>query len=194
MFFSDKFCRYEAELLSTLDAPETSGDDQLRAVLPLLGEQIQAHSAATQKHVDERLKDLREDVNHGLAPPTSASASQSQSTPPVMSQDRDLSSCAERWREYKDGLRGGPSVEAMDAQWGAAWRADGKDRKHYERRMRIINKVKQLAVEKKVAERVAVVLLEHDRNQLSNKSLAKLSEHIKDGRPLAYPDLSLGDL
>ncbi|CAD6975480.1 unnamed protein product, partial [Tilletia controversa] len=66
MFFSDKFCRYEAELLSTLDAPETSGDDQLRAVLPLLGEQIQAHSAATQKHVDERLKDLREDVNHGL--------------------------------------------------------------------------------------------------------------------------------
>ncbi|CAD6982268.1 unnamed protein product [Tilletia controversa] len=111
-----------------------------------------------------------------------------------MSQDRDLSSCVELWREYKDGLRGGPSVEAMDAQWGAAWRADGKDRKHYERRMRIINKVKQLAVEKKVAERVAVVLLEHARNQLSNKSLAKLSEHIKDGRPLAHPDLSLGDL
>ncbi|CAD6934855.1 unnamed protein product [Tilletia caries] len=66
MFSSDEFCRYEAELLSTLDAPDTSGDDQLRAVLPLLGEQIQAHSAATQQHVDERLKDLREDANHGL--------------------------------------------------------------------------------------------------------------------------------
>ncbi|CAD6979260.1 unnamed protein product, partial [Tilletia controversa] len=59
MFHSDAFISYENELLRTLEKPDTSGDDQLRAVLPLLAEQIQAHSSATQQHVDEGLKELR---------------------------------------------------------------------------------------------------------------------------------------
>ncbi|CAD6953594.1 unnamed protein product, partial [Tilletia laevis] len=66
MFHSDAFIGYENELLRTLEKPDTSGDDQLRAVLPLLAEQIQAHSSATQQHVDEGLKELREDVERDL--------------------------------------------------------------------------------------------------------------------------------
>ncbi|CAD7064515.1 unnamed protein product, partial [Tilletia caries] len=99
-----------------------------------------------------------------------------------MEQDRGISSCAELWREYKDGLKGMLSVERMDEEWGAAWRSSEKDRKHYERRMRIISKIKDLAIEKKVSERVALVMLEHARNQLPNKSLAKLSDHIRQGK------------
>ncbi|KAE8225065.1 hypothetical protein CF319_g2131 [Tilletia indica] len=290
LFTSDAFVRFESDLLKTLDKPDTSSDDQLRAVLPLLAEQIQAHSTATQQHVDEGLKELREDVDHGMeavvevvrelqqqhqkqmsemhstlrgllgfllaangssplsdgagagagtalipflsgssvseassststisgaaagsasilprrgllpssssaaGPPSAATAPSRGSSMPVMAQDRTITSCAELWREYKEGLRGGPAVEKMDEEWGAAWRSNDKDRKHYERRMRIINKIKHLAVEKKVAERVAVVLLEHARNQLSNKSLAKLADHIREGKQLDYPDLSLSDV
>ncbi|KAE8181731.1 hypothetical protein CF336_g8816, partial [Tilletia laevis] len=269
MFHSDAFISYENELLRTLEKPDTSGDDQLRAVLPLLAEQIQAHSSATQQHVDEGLKELREDVErdlemvvellHGmreqqqqqtnelhatlrgilgfllaanggsslsspssLAGPSSSSVTSpsslisaasaaattsavsrigqrsrlhglsatSSSSPslvankvmPAMEQDRGISSCAELWREYKDGLKGMLSVERMDEEWGAAWRSSEKDRKHYERRMRIISKIKDLAIEKKVSERVALVMLEHARNQLPNKSLAKLSDHIRQGK------------
>ncbi|CAD6890814.1 unnamed protein product [Tilletia laevis] len=279
MFHSEAFVEYETELLKALDKPDTSGHDQLRAVLSLLAEQIQAHSSATQQHVDEGLKDLREDIERdlemvvellqgireqqqqqmnemhatmrgilgfllaanggpSLSSPSSlttllgsisSSSSSSSLVPtsttvvaaattdtavprigqrsgsaarsssvrvaermmPAMSQDRGISSCAELWREYKDGLKGMPSVEHMDSEWGAAWRASEKDRKHYERRMRIIGKIKDLAVEKKVSEKVALVLLEHARNQLANKSLAKLSDHIREGKELSYPDLSL---
>ncbi|KAL9940348.1 hypothetical protein V8E36_001053 [Tilletia maclaganii] len=110
---------------------------------------------------------------------------------PTMQQDRHLSSCAELWREYKEGLKGMPSVETMVEDWGAAWRTQDRDRKHYERRMRIVRGIQSLAIEKKVSEGVAVKMMEYARNQLQNKSIAKLSDHIKEGKPLEYPSLSL---
>ncbi|KAK0542635.1 hypothetical protein OC846_006676, partial [Tilletia horrida] len=92
------------------------------------------------------------------------------------------------------GLRGLPSVEKMDEDWGSEWRRSDKDRKHYERRLRIIRHIENLAVDKGVSLPLAVMMLEHARLQQSNKSLAKLSDLVRDDSQLQYPSLDLIDL
>ncbi|KAE8231011.1 hypothetical protein CF326_g3980 [Tilletia indica] len=284
LFSSPAFLQYEKELLVVLASPDTTSEDRLRAMAPLIAEQMQSYAAATHSHFDLRTRAIQTDIQNsikvmmevyeaqrkqqelqllalqnalkgifgflvasaagggstvststsvdlfssmfaapgGPARSTSASpapssssglsrpASPSQQTRgrvkqlptqrgtmpgprpmPSMSQDRGINTVTDLWREFKEGIRGLPSVEEMDQDWGNEWRKDEKDRKHYERRMRIIHKIRSLAVQKKVAESVAVVMLEHARMQLKNKSLSKLSELIQSDADLSYPDLGL---
>ncbi|KAE8183507.1 hypothetical protein CF328_g8161 [Tilletia controversa] len=283
LFASPAFLQYEKELLEVLAAPDTTSEDRLRTMAPLIAEQIQTYAAATQSYFDQRTRTIQMDVQSSMkvmmemyeaqrqqqaqqlfalqnalkgifgflvasaaggavtgttsnsldlaavfsssstlspsapfsaAPASPSSSSTTSRTPspsqaqakglqmrhgarpgprrmPPMSQDRGLTTVTDLWREYKEGLRGMPSVEEMDQHWGNEWRKGEKDRKHYERRMRIVSKVRSLAGEKKVAESVAVVMLEHARLQLKNKSLSKLSELIQSDADFTYPDLAL---
>ncbi|KAL9931467.1 hypothetical protein V8E36_009632 [Tilletia maclaganii] len=94
-------------------------------------------------------------------------------------QDRSIATCTDLWREYKSGIGGLPSVEAMDQKWGSRWRSVGKDAKHYRRRMVIINAIKETMSSRCVSEERAVSLVEQARLALSApKSLDKLSNGL----------------
>ncbi|KAL9936376.1 hypothetical protein V8E36_004444 [Tilletia maclaganii] len=98
---------------------------------------------------------------------------------PISNSHRSIATCTDLWREYKSGIGGLPSVEAMDQKWGSRWRSVGKDAKHYRRRMVIINAIKETMSSRCVSEERAVSLVEQARLALSApKSLDKLSKGL----------------
>lgn len=54
-----------------------------------------------------------------------------------------LGTVQESWQEYRYGRNGNPSLESLDAQWGARWRSSAKMQTWYSKRKAIWDKITQ---------------------------------------------------
>ncbi|KAK4700175.1 hypothetical protein P7C70_g6078, partial [Phenoliferia sp. Uapishka_3] len=108
---------------------------------------------------------------------TAASATSS------FSMSRTISSVTDLWREYDQGIGGRPAVRDVYEIKGHKWSSNDSERKHYQRRMTIVEKVKQLALQHTVREvDVAERLDEFCRSSHPKVSLSKLQSLIKGGK------------
>lgn len=81
--------------------------------------------------------------------------------PPVVEQS-NLDTVHEVWEEYRRGRNGNPSLESLDALWGARWRPDPKIRVWYGRRKAILDKIRQYIADG-IDEETAVLEVERMR-------------------------------
>jgi hypothetical protein len=47
---------------------------------------------------------------------------------------RDIHSLDELWREYNEGVAGGPSIRSLEIDHGTKWRSSVRERKYYSER------------------------------------------------------------
>ncbi|KAL8283994.1 hypothetical protein RQP46_005107 [Phenoliferia psychrophenolica] len=92
---------------------------------------------------------------------------------------RSITTVTDLWREYDVGVGGRASVRSQYEVKGHTW-TDEAERKHYQRRMIIVRKVKQLASQNTVREvDVAARLDEFCRTSSPKVSLSKLQDLLK---------------
>ncbi|KAI9208022.1 transcriptional activator of glycolytic enzymes-domain-containing protein [Polychytrium aggregatum] len=87
---------------------------------------------------------------------------------------RTILTVPEAWREYTDGIDGGPAIQQLEQRWGARWRSSHKEMKFFCRRniiyVYILEQLNKRPLDEILAE------LETMRN---NSSLNALSNKLK---------------
>lgn len=76
---------------------------------------------------------------------------------------RGVTTITEAWREYKDGLYGGPSIEFLEKNYNNQWRKSAKERKFFSRRNVLYKKVLDMKNTNHITEDEAVKVLETTR-------------------------------
>ena len=111
---------------------------------------------------------------------TAGSATTSSAATSSFTMSRTISTVADLWREYSVGIGGRPSVQSQYEVKGHSWAKNDSERKHFQRRMVVVKKIKQLASEHTVREvDVAARLDEFCRTSSPKISLSKLQDIIK---------------
>jgi hypothetical protein len=82
------------------------------------------------------------------------------------------------WREYEDGLSGGPAVQRLELEHGTAWRKDRTESKYFSRRKVLYDEVQSIAAVNAIPSREAAAMLEQRRLALG-MSLDGLSTAIR---------------
>ncbi|KAL9934753.1 hypothetical protein V8E36_006528 [Tilletia maclaganii] len=83
--------------------------------------------------------------------------------PPAYTQNRTLSSITEVWREYAEGINGGPAVQTLETDWQHRWRAGTAARKCFSQRNKLYKIVQQLAVQRHITPAAAAQALDDAR-------------------------------
>jgi hypothetical protein len=91
------------------------------------------------------------------------------------------------WREYKEGIAGGPAVEELERQWQARWRPTTAQRTAWSRRRLVIDEVERL-IRTGLAPADAVAVLEDQRGSsslrsLQNRLIAQKQRQVPASRP-----------
>lgn len=60
-------------------------------------------------------------------------------------QSRTIKTVRELWKEYTDGLSGGPALRALEERYKAAWRHDACNRKYWCNRKIIYDEIERMA-------------------------------------------------
>lgn len=58
---------------------------------------------------------------------------------------RSISTLPDLWREWTIGVKGSPSIEELDRQYGTKWRPDHKENQYYCKRMVIVRELRRRA-------------------------------------------------
>jgi hypothetical protein len=99
---------------------------------------------------------------------------------PQHAMSRHITSVRELWQEWETGLPGQPAIRDLETRYGAKWRADGHERKFFQRRMRIISYIQQAAGTSDNEAGVAEIVASMDeRRAREGLSLNKLSEKLR---------------
>ncbi len=93
---------------------------------------------------------------------------------------RGVTTITEAWREYKDGLYGGPSIEFLEKNYNNQWRKSAKERKFFSRRNVLYKKVLDMKNTNHITEDEAVKVLETTRIHM-NVSLDCFQKKIARG-------------
>ena len=86
---------------------------------------------------------------------------------------RCLETVEEAYREWYIGLNGAPSIVEMEQRYGTKWRRAGADRKYFQRRKKIMEKIRNVSETEQVSVEVAVARVERLRDGRSLDWLAK---------------------
>ena len=125
--------------------------------------------------------------NRPVALPITALAQAAETPQPQYRMSRTLQTIPELWREWTVGLPGQPSIEQLDAQYGASWRsgpAAASERQFYSRRKTLITEIRRLAGASGAAPADAeaynrVVRQLEDERQRARASLSKVIDALK---------------
>jgi len=101
------------------------------------------------------------------------------SSVPKYTLNRTIVTVTDVWREYTDGLCGGPSVEYLEKELGTAWRKDRKESRFFSRRNEIYKAIKSKADAERTSCEEAARRIEERRSSLCI-SLDKMRSVIKD--------------
>ena len=118
---------------------------------------------------------------------------------PKYEMSRKVDSVVDSWREYMTGLNNSDySIETLENEFGAKWRSSEKEKKFFNRRLPIFNKIKSLTNAKcngcrehpdyiKESMKIAHLL---DADRITKKmKLNKYSEHLRDKAQLETDDV-----
>ena len=77
--------------------------------------------------------------------------------PPRHSMCRSVGTVEALWREWTVGLRGQPSVGALDSRWGSRWRSGRpKEQQWYSLRLEVVREIRRLAQAQRNSEEQAI--------------------------------------
>lgn len=93
--------------------------------------------------------------------------------------NRTIVTVTDVWREYANGLCGGPSVEYLEKEFGTSWRKDRKESRFFSRRNELYKAIKSKADAERTSCEEAARRIEERRAFLCI-SLDKLRSVIKD--------------
>jgi hypothetical protein len=106
--------------------------------------------------------------------------------PPPYRMSRTIQTIPELWREWTVGLAGQPSIEQLDALYGASWRTGpimASERQFYSRRKTLITEIRRLAAAGGApadAEAYDQVVLQlEDERTRAGASLSKVIDALK---------------
>jgi hypothetical protein len=85
---------------------------------------------------------------------------------------------ADVWREWKEGIRGGPAIEMLEERWGAKWRPSSADRTAFCRLKIVIDELLRL----QTGGLSAIKAVDHLDGLRNGKSLANLVVRLRDER------------
>ena len=153
----------EAAAAAAATPPERDHDLSLVDAVPVTAG---SSSGSSEKRRDNADRDRQRDM--GPAPAGMANM-------PAYQLSRTISTVPDLWREWTAGLGGGPSVQSLDASYGAKWQPTGTERMFYCRRKVIIDAI-NTRKRKRASSNAAVEELElvRQRGQLSLNGLSKL--------------------
>jgi len=76
---------------------------------------------------------------------------------PVYRMSRAVKTVRALWQEWTVGLRGSPSVAALDSRWGSQWRTGRQDElQWYSLRLEVIKEIRRIAQAQRVSEEAAM--------------------------------------
>jgi hypothetical protein len=104
---------------------------------------------------------------------------------------RTITSVQDLWREWYNGLAGFPSVQALEAAYGAKWRPKQSERMFFGRRKLIIDEVNNRHASG-TSLPVALEELDSVRRRLHGSSLHGLAKWIRERRNQLTPDVPAG--
>jgi hypothetical protein len=110
--------------------------------------------------------------------PNDTTARSSAPSIPVYRLSRRLRTVTDVWREYAEGIAGGPAVRDLERIHGTFWRKERKESRFFSRRNVIYSEVKRIADEKLISCDHAAQALEKRRTELG-VSLDGLGKVIK---------------
>ncbi|KAK9473810.1 transcriptional activator of glycolytic enzymes-domain-containing protein [Dipodascopsis tothii] len=103
-------------------------------------------------------------------------------TVPQYRMSRSTVTVQDLWKEWENGLNGGPSVRTLEETYGTGWRNHSAERKFFCLRKVIIDYVQKVASADNVDVEIAVDRVEQIRKDNQFTSLQRLAEHIKRAR------------
>jgi len=95
---------------------------------------------------------------------------------------RAVKNVSDLWREWTTGLRGGPSITALDNRWGSRWRAGRQaEVQWYSLRLEVIREIRRVAGVRRLSEESAMCFVEAEQRQ-SNCSLDLYCKRLRANR------------
>lgn len=102
--------------------------------------------------------------------------------PPRYRMSRAVKTVRDLWREWTVGLRGGPSITALDNRWGSRWRAGRQaEVQWYSLRLEVIREIRRVARARRISEESAMHFVGAEQRQ-SNCSLDLYCKRLRANR------------
>lgn len=124
-------------------------------------------------------------LNHSGESGESGRSSRSKSPevePPKYRMSRTVNAVSDLWREWTTGLRGGPSITALDNRWGNRWRAGRQaEVQWYSLRLEVIREIRRVAGIRRLSEESAMCFVAAEQRQ-SNCSLDLYCKRLRANR------------
>jgi hypothetical protein len=118
----------------------------------------------------------------GRCPSPPAALQQLQQEPPRHSMCRSVKTVEALWSEWTVGLRGQPSVGALDSRWGSRWRSGRpREQQWYSLRLEVVREIRWMAKAQRSSEEQAMWAL-HWQQQRVGCSLDRFCKQLRDGR------------
>ena len=112
----------------------------------------------------------------------SPSPQQPQLDPPKHRMCRGVKTVEALWREWTVGIQGGPSIDALDRQWGHRWRAGRQSElQWYSLRLEVIKEIRRTAQAQRTSEEAAMWQLNLQQQRMQC-SLDQLCKRLRVGR------------
>jgi len=108
-----------------------------------------------------------------------------QEDPPAYRMCRATKTVEGLWREWTVGLRGQPSITALDGRWGSRWRANRpSELQWYSLRLEAIKEIRRTAQAQRISEEAAMLLVNLQQRQIGC-SLDRFCKQLRQGRKMS---------
>jgi len=105
-----------------------------------------------------------------------------ESEPPKYRMSRTVKTVSDLWREWTTGIRGGPSITALDNRWGSRWRAGRQaEVQWYSLRLEVIREIRRVAGLRRISEESAMCFVAAEQRQ-SHCSLDLYCKRLRANR------------
>ena len=118
----------------------------------------------------------------GLPSPPQQLGLEPEPEPPKYQMSRTAKTVEALWREWTVGLRGGPSIDMLDWQWGSQWRAGcHSEQQFYLLQLEIIKEIRHMAQAQRIREEAAMQQISKQQQNMQC-SLDWLCKLLRAGR------------
>ncbi len=101
---------------------------------------------------------------------------------PMYRMSRAVKTIDQLWREWTEGLAGGPAISMLDSTWGSRWRSGRRSElQWYSLRLEAIKEIKRIAKAQRCSERKAMWQLHHHQQRVG-QSLDQLCKRLRASR------------
>ena len=102
--------------------------------------------------------------------------------PPKYHMSRTAKTVEALWHEWTVGLRGAPSIDMLDRQWGSQWRSGCRSElQFYSLRLEVIKEIRHMAQAQRISEEAAMQQISKQQRNMQC-SLDRLCKLLRAGR------------